>query len=94
MPADQAPTEGPTKDEADEAVNERFSQAHRRHLHPGAGQNFYHPTYVKIGRALVERGYICITANTRLHDIGFNVGERKGKGRACHRTGSAFSKVE
>ena len=41
----------------------------------GWGQNFYYPTYVKIGRALAERGYTCITANTRMHDIGFNIGE-------------------
>ena len=36
----------------------------------GWGVNFYYPTYVKIGRALAERGYTCITANTRMHDLG------------------------
>jgi pimeloyl-ACP methyl ester carboxylesterase len=36
----------------------------------GWGVNFYYPTYVKIGRALAERGYPCITANTRMHDLG------------------------
>jgi pimeloyl-ACP methyl ester carboxylesterase len=41
----------------------------------GWGVNFYHPAYVKIGRALAERGYTCINANTRMHDIGFNIGE-------------------
>jgi len=41
----------------------------------GWGANFYYPTYVMIGRALAERGYTCITANTRMHDIGFNIGE-------------------
>ncbi|HEU4390344.1 MAG TPA: alpha/beta fold hydrolase [Blastocatellia bacterium] len=45
----------------------------------GWGVNFYQPTYVKIGRALAARGYACITANTRMHDIGFNIGERNGK---------------
>jgi pimeloyl-ACP methyl ester carboxylesterase len=45
----------------------------------GWGVNFYYPTYVKIGRALAERGYTCITANTRMHDIGTNAGERDGK---------------
>jgi len=43
----------------------------------GWGVNFYYPTYVMIGRALAERGYTCITANTRMHDIGFNIGETK-----------------
>lgn len=36
----------------------------------GWGVNFYQPTYVKIGRALAERGYTCITGNTRMHDLG------------------------
>src|SRR5438552_3624690 len=36
----------------------------------GWGVNFYQPSYVKIGRALAERGYTCITANTRMHDLG------------------------
>jgi pimeloyl-ACP methyl ester carboxylesterase len=36
----------------------------------GWGVNFYYPTYVKIGRALAERGYPCISVNTRMHDIG------------------------
>ncbi len=45
----------------------------------GWGVNFYVPSYVMIGRALAERGYTCITANTRMHDIGFNIGERGGK---------------
>src|SRR5579872_4234498 len=30
----------------------------------GWGTNFYSPTYVMIGRALAERGYTCINANT------------------------------
>jgi pimeloyl-ACP methyl ester carboxylesterase len=45
----------------------------------GWGMNFYHPSYVMIGRALADQGYTCITANTRMHDIGFNIGERDGK---------------
>ena len=32
----------------------------------GWGVNFYQPTYVKIGRALAERGYTCIAGNTRM----------------------------
>lgn len=42
----------------------------------GWGVNFYQPSYVMIGRALAERGYTCITANTRMHDIGFNIREQ------------------
>jgi pimeloyl-ACP methyl ester carboxylesterase len=48
----------------------------------GWGVNFYQPTYVKIGRALAESGYTCITANTRMHDLG-NVawrGEKRIRG--------------
>jgi len=41
--------------------------------------NFYSPTYVKIGRALAERRYACITANTRMHDLGNVAGYRGGK---------------
>lgn len=36
----------------------------------GWGANFYQPAYVAIGRALAERGYPCIIANTRMHDLG------------------------
>ena len=36
----------------------------------GWGVNFYSPTYVGIGRSLAERGYTCITGNTRMHDLG------------------------
>lgn len=45
----------------------------------GWGVNFYYPTYVKIGRALAERGYACITANTRMHDLGNVAGYRGDK---------------
>src|SRR5262249_19554312 len=45
----------------------------------GWGVNFYYPTYVMIGRALAERGYTCITANTRMHDIGNVAGYQDGK---------------
>jgi pimeloyl-ACP methyl ester carboxylesterase len=45
----------------------------------GWGVNFYYPTYVKIARALAERGYACITANTRMHDLGTVAGYRGGK---------------
>ncbi len=46
----------------------------------GWGVNFYYPTYVMIGRALAERGYTCITANTRMHDLG-NVAGWRGEKR-------------
>lgn len=45
----------------------------------GWGVNFYQPTYVMIGRALAERRYTCITANTRMHDLGTVAGYRWGK---------------
>ncbi len=45
----------------------------------GWGANFYYPTYVGIGRALAERGYTCITGNTRMHDLGNVAGWRGGK---------------
>jgi len=43
----------------------------------GWGVNFYQPNYVAIGRALAERGYTCITGNTRMHDLG-NVEKYRG----------------
>ena len=46
----------------------------------GWGANFYYPTYVGIGRALAERGYTCITGNTRMHDLG-NVAGWRGEKR-------------
>ena len=45
----------------------------------GWGVNFYSPTYVRIGRALADLGYPCITVNTRMHDIGTVAGYRDGK---------------
>lgn len=36
----------------------------------GWGANFYLPSYVGIGRALAERGFATLSANTRMHDIG------------------------
>jgi pimeloyl-ACP methyl ester carboxylesterase len=45
----------------------------------GWGANFYYPTYVMIGRALAERGYTCISANTRMHDLANVEGWRGGK---------------
>ena len=45
----------------------------------GWGVNFYQPTYVGIGRALAERGYTCITGNTRMHDLGNVAAWRGGK---------------
>jgi pimeloyl-ACP methyl ester carboxylesterase len=45
----------------------------------GWGANFYVPSYVGIGRALAERGFTTISANTRMHDIG-NV-EKYNKGK-------------
>jgi len=46
----------------------------------GWGVNFYYPTYVMVGRALAERGYTCITANTRMHDLA-NVEAWRGEKR-------------
>jgi pimeloyl-ACP methyl ester carboxylesterase len=46
----------------------------------GWGTNFYSPTYVGIGRALTERGYACITGNTRMHDLG-NMAAWRGEKR-------------
>ncbi len=46
----------------------------------GWGVNFYQPTYVKIGRGIAERGYTCITANTRMHDLA-NVAGWRGEKR-------------
>ena len=45
----------------------------------GWGVNFYQPTYVNIGRELAARSYTCITANTRMHDLGNVLGYRGGK---------------
>ena len=45
----------------------------------GWGVNFYQPTYVKIGRGIAERGYTCITANTRMHDLANVAAWRWGK---------------
>ena len=36
----------------------------------GWGAHFYAPTYVGIGRALADRGYVSVMGNTRMHDIG------------------------
>jgi len=46
----------------------------------GWGVNFYYPTYVGIGRALAERGYACISGNTRMHDLA-NVAGWRGEKR-------------
>jgi pimeloyl-ACP methyl ester carboxylesterase len=46
----------------------------------GWGVNYYQPTYVNIGRALADRGYTCITGNTRMHDLG-NVEAWRGSKR-------------
>lgn len=45
----------------------------------GWGVNFYCPTYVAVGRALAERGYTCLSVNTRMHDIGNVLGYRRGR---------------
>src|SRR5678816_3956782 len=39
----------------------------------GGGVTFYSPTYVAIGRGLAERGYACISGNTRMHDLGLSL---------------------
>lgn len=45
----------------------------------GWGVNFYQPSYVAIGRALAQRGFTAISANTRMHDLGNVEGYRDGK---------------
>src|SRR5262245_24059756 len=45
----------------------------------GWGVNFYSQTYVRVGRALADLGYPCVTVNTRMHDIGTVAGYRDGK---------------
>jgi pimeloyl-ACP methyl ester carboxylesterase len=45
----------------------------------GWGVNFYQPSYVAIGRELAERGYLTISANTRMHDLGNVETHRGGK---------------
>jgi pimeloyl-ACP methyl ester carboxylesterase len=45
----------------------------------GWGVNFYLPSYVGIGRALAERGFTTISANTRMHDLGNVAKYRFGK---------------
>ena len=45
----------------------------------GWGVNFYSPTYVRVGRALADLGYPCVTVNSRMHDIGTVAGYRDGK---------------
>jgi pimeloyl-ACP methyl ester carboxylesterase len=46
----------------------------------GWGVNFYYPTYAGIGRALAERGFTCVSGNTRMHDLG-NVAAWRGDKR-------------
>ena len=44
----------------------------------GWGVNFYSPSYIAIGRSLAEKGYTCISVNTRMHDLGNVEGYKKG----------------
>jgi pimeloyl-ACP methyl ester carboxylesterase len=36
----------------------------------GWGTNFYYPSYVGIGRGLAAHGFVTVSVNTRMHDIG------------------------
>jgi len=45
----------------------------------GWGVNFYSPSYITIGRALAERGYTCISVNTRMHDLANVQGYKNDK---------------
>ena len=45
----------------------------------GWGVNFYSPSYISIGRAFAERGYTCISVNTRMHDLANVEGYKNGK---------------
>jgi hypothetical protein len=40
----------------------------------GAGVNFYHPTFLRIGRDLASRGVPFVTGNNRGHDFGSPLG--------------------
>lgn len=44
----------------------------------GWGVNFYSPSYIAIGRSLAQKGYTCISVNTRMHDLGNIEGYKKG----------------
>ncbi|MBD2705307.1 alpha/beta fold hydrolase [Spirosoma sp. BT702] len=46
----------------------------------GWGANFYMPSYISLGRNLAEKGYACLSVNTRMHDLG-NVAGYKKSGR-------------
>jgi pimeloyl-ACP methyl ester carboxylesterase len=45
----------------------------------GWGVNFYSPSYISIGRAFAEKGYTCISVNTRMHDLANVEGYKSGK---------------
>ena len=45
----------------------------------GWGVNFYSPSYILIGRAFGEKGYTCISVNTRMHDLANVEGYKNGK---------------
>lgn len=44
----------------------------------GWGVNFYAPSYISIGRDLADKGYTCISGNTRMHDLGNVEGYKNG----------------
>jgi pimeloyl-ACP methyl ester carboxylesterase len=45
----------------------------------GWGVNFYSPSYISVGRAFAEKGYTCISVNTRMHDLANVEGYKGGK---------------
>ncbi len=45
----------------------------------GWGVNFYSPSYISVGRAFAEKGYTCISVNTRMHDLANVEGYKNGK---------------
>ena len=45
----------------------------------GWGVNFYSPSYISIGRSFAEKGYTCISVNTRMHDLANVEGYKSGK---------------
>jgi pimeloyl-ACP methyl ester carboxylesterase len=45
----------------------------------GWGTNFYDPAYVRIGRALAERGVTTFSVNTRMHDLGTSAAHVLGR---------------
>jgi hypothetical protein len=44
---------------------------------PGFSINFYHPSFIPIGRELAGLGYVFVIGNNRGHDIGANLWKKE-----------------